>query len=190
MKKRNLKLGAVLAVLLSTSLGMGGQAFAAGAATDTVNTEVTAPSSFGDQVIEAGLKYMGTPYKYASSRSTKSTMDCSEFTMWAYKEGAGIDMGKGGARSQARYLKANGTYFTDINQLQKGDLIFFGKYKGSKASSYKGTSSEINKISHVGIYMGDNKVLHTYSKKSGGVKITEFQGTSWGHRFLAGGRPY
>ncbi|WP_139491853.1 C40 family peptidase [Brevibacillus dissolubilis] len=149
-----------------------------------------ASTDIAEKVIQAGLKYLGTPYEYASTRSTKTTMDCSEFTMWAYKEGAGIDMGRGGATSQSKYVKANGVYFHDVNQLKRGDLIFFMKYRGYKASDYTGIDAATQSITHIGIYMGDNKVLHTYSKESGGVKITDFQGTSWGYRFIAGGRPY
>ncbi|WP_312117088.1 C40 family peptidase [Brevibacillus reuszeri] len=153
-----------------------------------VETENT--SSLGDKVIAAGKKYLGTPYEYGSTRSNKKTMDCSELTMWAYLEGANIDMGKGGARSQANYVKKNGSYTTDINKLKKGDLVFFMAYKGYKESDYKGIDVSKQNITHVAIYMGDNKLLNTFSKESGGVKITDFKDTHWGYRFIMGGRPY
>ncbi len=146
--------------------------------------------SIGNQVVQAGLKYLGVPYEYGSSRSSKTTMDCSEFTMWAYREGAQIDMGRGGAQSQFRYVQNHGHYSYNINDLQVGDLIFFMHYKGSRASDYQGVVASQERIGHVGIYMGNNQVLHTYSKKAGGVKITKFRGTSWGYRFIVGGRPY
>ncbi|MED2253150.1 NlpC/P60 family protein [Brevibacillus parabrevis] len=143
-----------------------------------------------DNVIAAGKKYLGTPYEYSSTRSNKKTMDCSEFTMWAYRDGADIDMGNGGARSQADFVKKNGTYTTDINKLKKGDLVFFMVYKGYKESDYKGINVPKQSITHVGIYMGDNKLLHTFSKESGGVKVTDFKNTHWEYRFIMGGRPY
>ncbi|USG63946.1 C40 family peptidase [Brevibacillus ruminantium] len=146
--------------------------------------------SNGDKVIKAGKKYLGTPYEYGSSRSTKDTMDCSEFTMWAYKEGLGIDMGRGGAKSQANFVKANGHYTYDKSQLKKGDLVFFMSYRGWKQSDYKGVDPLKQSITHVGIYMGDDKLLQTYSKESGGVKITDFSNTHWEYRFVMGGRPY
>lgn len=146
-------------------------------------------ASKGDQVVQAGLKYLGTPYEYASSRSTKTTMDCSEFTMWAYKEGSGINMGRGGANSQLKYIKANGHLTYNKANLQKGDLIFFMSYRGENPSKYAGDASK-QPISHVGIYMGNNKVLHTYSKDSGGVKISNFKGTTWEKRYVSSGRPY
>ncbi|QQE73182.1 C40 family peptidase [Brevibacillus composti] len=156
----------------------------------TANPADDADLSKGERVIAAGKKYLGTPYQYASTRSTKTTMDCSEFTMWAYKEGLGIDMGRGGAKSQANYVKQNGHYTTDMKQLKKGDLVFFMSYRGWKASDYKGVDPSKQSITHVGIYMGDDKLLHTFSKESGGVKITNFSDTHWEYRFIMGGRPY
>lgn len=150
----------------------------------------TPGASIGDKVIEAGKKYLGTPYEYGSTRANKKTMDCSEFTMWAYLEGAGIDMGKGGAKSQANYVKSHGSYTTDINKLKRGDLVFFMSYKGYKESDYQNIDVAKQSITHVGIYMGDDKLLHTFSKESGGVKITDFKGTHWEYRFIMGGRPY
>lgn len=141
-------------------------------------------SDIGEKVIAAGKKYLGTPYEYGSSRSNKKTMDCSELTMWAYLEGANIDMGRGGARSQANYVKSHGEYTTDINKLKKGDLVFFMAYKGWKKSDYKGIDVSKQSITHVAIYMGDNKLLNTFSKESGGVKITDFKGTHWEYRFI------
>ncbi|WP_342406194.1 NlpC/P60 family protein [Brevibacillus sp. FSL K6-2834] len=146
--------------------------------------------SKGDKVIEAGKKYLGTPYQYGSTRSNKDTMDCSEFTMWAYRDGLGIDMGRGGARSQANYVKQHGHYTYDMKQLKKGDLVFFMSYRGWKESDYKGVDPLKQSITHVGIYMGDDKLLQTFSKESGGVKITNFSDTHWEYRFIMGGRPY
>ncbi|MGD8192727.1 NlpC/P60 family protein, partial [Brevibacillus ginsengisoli] len=148
----------------------------------------TPVNSIGQAVIQAGLKYLGTPYEYASSRSTKTTMDCSEFVMWAYREGAGIDMGRGGATSEFNYVKAHGTYYYDKSKLQPGDLIWFMKYRGWKASDYAGIDASSQPIQHIGIYMGNNKVLHTFG--AGGVKITDLEGTHWGYRFIKAGRPY
>ncbi|QRG69491.1 C40 family peptidase [Brevibacillus choshinensis] len=153
----------------------------------TTNPET---SNIGDKVIEAGKKYLGTPYEYGSTRSNKKTMDCSEFTMWAYRDGAGINMGTGGTKAQANYVKSHGSYTTDINKLKKGDLVFFMSYKGWRESDYKNIDVSKQSMTHVGIYMGDGKLLHTFSKESGGVKMTDFKGTHWEYRFIMGGRPY
>ncbi|MGN7468527.1 C40 family peptidase [Brevibacillus sp. SAFN-007a] len=159
-------------------------------ATPAPGKQEESASSIADRVIAAGKKYIGTPYEYSSSRANKKTMDCSEFTMWAYRDGANIDMGNGGARSQALFVKSNGTYTTDINKLKKGDLVFFMAYKGYKESDYKGINVPQQSITHVAIYLGDDKLLHTFSKESGGVTITDFKRTHWEYRFIMGGRPY
>lgn len=39
------------------------------------------------QVIEAGKKYMGTPYEFGSNRSNTRTFDCSDFVRQAFWEG-------------------------------------------------------------------------------------------------------
>ncbi|RNB87808.1 gamma-glutamyl hydrolase [Brevibacillus fluminis] len=127
-------------------------------------------------VIKAGEKYMGTPYQYASSRSDKSTMDCSEFVMWAYKEGANIDLGKGGARSEYKKTKE-----ISRSQLRPGDLVFF-----STRATMKYDANDINRIGHVGIYVGDNKVLHTYGE--GGVKYSSMKSGWWNEHFVRAGR--
>lgn len=123
------------------------------------------------KIIAAGEKYLGVPYKYGSSRKEKSTMDCSEFTMWAYKEGAGINLGAGGARSQ--YKK--GTPISR-SELQVGDLVFFSTKKTMKYSK-----SSVERIGHVGIYAGNNKVLHTYGK--GGVTYSNMSKGWWNDHF-------
>lgn len=170
MTKRNWFTKTSLAVLLSTSLlliGESGQALAS-----TSNTVSTQSSSIGQKIIKAGEKYLGTPYKYASSRYDKSTMDCSEFTMWAYKEGAGIDIGKGGARSQYK----QGTKIKR-SQLRVGDLVFF-----STKATMKYPKSSINRIGHVGIYAGNNKVLHTYG--AGGVRYSNMASGWWDDHYV------
>ncbi len=133
-------------------------------------------TAIGQKVIKAGEKYLGTPYKYASSRSDKSTMDCSEFVMWAFKEGAGIDLGKGGARSEFKKT-------TEISRsdLRVGDLVFF-----STKATMKYAKNSLNRIGHVGIYAGNNKVLHTYG--AGGVKYSDMSKGWWNDHFERAGR--
>jgi cell wall-associated NlpC family hydrolase len=139
-----------------------------------------------EAVIAAGMKYLGTPYEYGSSRSTTTTFDCSDFVRQAFKDGVGLIL-PADSRQQGKYVKDKGGVKTDWRQLKRGDLIFFMSYKGSRASSYAGVNKATATITHDGIYLGDGKVLHTFSKESGGVKISSIEGTHWEHRFLFGG---
>lgn len=65
--------------------------------------------------------------------------------------------------------------------------MFFMSYKGSRASSYARINKFNQRITHVGIYLGNGKMLHTFSKASGGVRIDSISGKHWEHRFIFGG---
>ncbi|HZG87144.1 C40 family peptidase [Paenibacillus sp.] len=139
-----------------------------------------------EAVINAGKKYMGRPYEFGSSRTSTRTFDCSDFVRQAYLEGVKIKL-PGDSRSQAAYAKSNGRIVRRWQDLKPGDIMFFMSYRGSKASNYKGIDKMKQRVTHDGIYLGNGKVLHTYSKESGGVRIDDFRGRHWEYRFLYGG---
>ncbi|WP_240675823.1 NlpC/P60 family protein [Ammoniphilus sp. CFH 90114] len=140
-----------------------------------------------EAIIKAGLRYLGTPYEYGSSRSSTKTFDCSAFVRQVYIDAVGLDMGRGGATSQYHYLKNSGAKIkTNWRDLEKGDIMIFMPYRGTAKSNY---SKDRDSIGHSGIYMGDGKVLHTYSKESGGVRVDSIAGRHWEYRFIAGGSP-
>ncbi|EJL20779.1 C40 family peptidase [Brevibacillus sp. BC25] len=120
-------------------------------------------TNIADQVIKNGEKYMGTKYKYGSSSSTTSTFDCSSFTQRVFKE-AGITLPRD-SRQQSTVGKS-----VSKSNLQKGDLIFM------KAS----VTTSSDRITHVAIYAGDGKILHTYG--SPGVTYSKYDGTNWEKR--------
>ncbi|MNN29154.1 D-gamma-glutamyl-meso-diaminopimelic acid endopeptidase CwlS precursor [compost metagenome] len=136
-------------------------------------------------VINTGKKYLGTPYEFGSDRNTTATFDCSDFVRQAYKEALGIVL-PADSRKQGAWIKEQGTAVNDISSLKAGDLVFFMSYKGSSASAYAGVNKSTEKITHVAIYLGNGQLLHTYSNKSGGVRIDTFS-NSWENRFLFGG---
>lgn len=138
-----------------------------------------------EQVIAAGMKYLGTPYEYGSSRSNTSTFDCSDFVRQAYKDALGLTL-PADSRQQGDYIKDNSTAVYSIDNLKRGDLVFFMSYKGSSAKSYEGINKQNQRITHVAIYLGNGQLLHTYSQESGGVIVDKLDG-SWVHRFMFGG---
>lgn len=175
------------------SVGGSGSANSGASGSGTVskpaeNTQAPATSSNAsvEKVIAAGMKYLGTPYEFGSSRSTTTTFDCSDFVRQAFKDALGITL-PADSRQQGDYVKNKGNYTTNINNLKRGDLMFFMSYKGSSASSYSGINKSAQRITHVGIYLGDGKILHTYSKESGGVTTSTVTGKHWEHRFIFGG---
>ncbi|MNP63179.1 NlpC/P60 family protein [compost metagenome] len=84
-------------------------------------------------------------------------------------------------------MKDKGAVEKDWTQLKRGDLMYFMSYRGTKASAYSGINKSSARITHTGIYLGDGKILHTYSKESGGVTTSKIDGTHWEKRFLFGG---
>ncbi|WP_044482242.1 C40 family peptidase [Paenibacillus antibioticophila] len=160
-----------------------------------INGKVTSPtpspspgtldSAKIEQVIRTGQKYLGTPYEYGSDRNTTDTFDCSDFVRQAYRESIGIVL-PADSRKQGAWIRDNGTAVYSMDSLKRGDLVFFMSYKGSSASSYAGVNPNTERITHVGIYLGNGEILHTYSNSSGGVRKDKLTG-SWKHRFLYGG---
>lgn len=146
---------------------------------------VSNSSSVRDRIISAGKKYLGTPYEFGSDRSNTRTFDCSDFVRQAFKDGAGITL-PSDSRQQGAYVKSLGHTTTNWRDLQPGDLMFFMSYKGTNASAYPSNKSG-QTITHVGIYLGNGQILHTYSKDSGGVRIDSIAGKHWENRFIFGG---
>ncbi|WP_426450966.1 C40 family peptidase [Paenibacillus sp. S-38] len=154
--------------------------------TSTSTSSSTVYSSAAvSKVIAAGKAYLGTPYEYASDRSNTNTFDCSDFVRQAFKDALGLTL-PSSSRTQGDYVKSIGKTSTNWRDLKPGDLMFFMSYKGGSASSYPSNKSG-QTITHVGIYLGDGKVLHTYSKDSGGVRIDSIAGRHWEYRFIFGG---
>ncbi|MGI6128949.1 MAG: LysM peptidoglycan-binding domain-containing protein [bacterium] len=102
----------------------------------------------GTDIVDKAKAYLGTPYRYGASGP--SSFDCSGFTAYVYAQfgrtlphNAASQFGHGQPVAK--------------NDLQPGDLVFFGYY-GSRD------------IQHVGIFVGGNNFIHASS--SGGVKYS------------------
>lgn len=178
--KKTIVAGIVSTALLTTGVvpfHINDQAYAASA---------TSKSSKIESVISLGGKYRGTPYEFGSNRSTTRTFDCSDFVKHIYKKAAGVTI-PGSSRTQAAWVKKHSTVKTSWSSLKRGDLVFFMSYKGSSASSYSRINKSAQRVTHVGLYLGNGKILHTYSKKSGGVRVDSVKGTQWEYRMIFGG---
>lgn len=99
----------------------------------------------GEEVVKEALKYVGNPYVYGGNSLTNGT-DCSGFSSGVYKK-FGVNLQRS---SRAQYA-SNGTY-VKRSELKAGDLVFYG-YNG--------------RVTHVAIYMGDDKIVHASTPKTG-----------------------
>ncbi|WP_017238846.1 C40 family peptidase [Streptomyces sp. SS] len=101
---------------------------------ERVNLGSEAPSNgFGAAALAAADTRVGMPY--VSGHEGPSSFDCSGLTQWAYGR-AGIDL------SRTTYTQQNDGTKIGRSQLKPGDLVFF------------------NSLQHVGLYAGNNTVLH------------------------------
>lgn len=107
----------------------------------------------GDQVIAAARKYLGVPYVWGGTDPSVG-LDCSGFIQRSYKD-LGIDVPRVSA-DQARA----GRPVASLADARPGDLVAFD------------WSAARPGIDHIGIYMGDNKMI--VAPRSGDVvKIQE-----------------
>ena len=111
-------------------------------------------SEIGRQIVEFALQYQGYPYTWGGT-SPSTGFDCSGFTTYVYGH-FGIQLHRV-ACDQA----ANDGVAVDISALQPGDLLCF--------------YSSADYIGHVGIYIGNNRFIHS-STYTTGVIISELGG--------------
>lgn len=143
--------------------------------------------NYANNVISFGLLFLGTPYEYGSDRDNPNTFDCSDFARWVFLGALGMDLPKD-SRSQERYVETfSKRQYWDLYQAKPGDLLFFMDYKGPRAEDYQNINPANERISHVGIYIGNGNLLHTASKATGGVRIDYMYKTHLEWRFVNGG---
>ena len=106
----------------------------------------------GDDILTAGEQYYGTKYGLGSDGST--ALDCGLFTQFAFKD-VGLSLNSRCADDQMKQFEDAGALIP-LSQAGPGDLVFF--LHTYECDAYKG-------VTHVGIYAGDNKMLHCGSSK-------------------------
>ena len=106
----------------------------------------------GDDILTAGEAYYGTEYGLGSDGSSK--LDCGLFTQFAFKD-VGLSLSSRCADDQMKQFEDAGALIP-LSQAGPGDLVFF--LRTYECDAYKD-------ITHVGIYAGDNKMLHCGSSK-------------------------
>lgn len=113
-----------------------------------------------DDIVETAKKYIGVRYK--SKVAPGYVMDCSGFVALVYSK---IDMTLPRSSSE-QYRKAE---HIPLRYAKKGDLVFFKIRK--------------NMVSHVGIYIGDGRFIHSPSTGKR-IRIENLSGQYWKRRFV------
>jgi len=107
--------------------------------------------------------WIGTPYRFGGS--SKKGIDCSAFTKELYSEVFNLDI-KRNSRDIFSMVSPVGK-----EELKEGDLVFFKIHS--------------RRISHIGIYLGNNRFAHASSK---GVAISSLDDAYYSRYFYKGGR--
>jgi len=118
-------------------------------------------SNKASDLVENAMGFLGVPYKRGGN-SAETGFDCSGFVRAMYEQTIGLVLPRR-AKEQAA-----ATDHIDKSELRPGDLVFFNTMKRA--------------FSHVGIYIGDGKFIH--SPRTGSeVRVEDMRATYWQRRF-------
>ena len=110
------------------------------AAADSPELEEVKRIAKADNLINTALKYLGVKYRWGES--SPSGFDCSGFTKYVFNE-EGINLTRS-SRSQCR----EGEKIESIEDLKRGDLVFFGGETSIRTVGHVGIVTEVDSAAH------------------------------------------
>ena len=123
-------------------------------------TEVPQDETLNDLAFYA-LSLAGTPYRYGGN-SPETGFDCSGFVRHVFHRTLGIELPR-----SSREINGLGERIAP-NELRPGDLVFYNTLRRA--------------FSHVGIYLGDGRFVHSPSS-GGGIRVEDMSQGYWQKRF-------
>ncbi|NHN31710.1 C40 family peptidase [Paenibacillus agricola] len=151
----------------------GRQGYIAAASTDyRFKADRPAWERKADTIIDTGLVHLEKPYQFGASSKQTATFDCSSYTRYIFNQN-GFDLPRD-SRQQSQVGQN-----VKIGDIRKGDLLFF-------TTPQRKNETGLQRIGHVALYLGDNKVLHTY-RVGIGVTVTELD-DQWRGRIVSAKR--
>ena len=127
----------------------------------TVFTKIQEITDRASNLVTRAVDFLGTRYQRGGN-NVEQGLDCSGLVRLVFKDAANIEL----PRTAAEISHAGEKI--DASELQPGDLVFYNTLKRG--------------FSHVGIYLGDNKFIHSPSK-GGQVRIESMELSYWKKRF-------
>jgi len=113
------------------------------------------------ELVVNAMGFLGVPYKWGGT-SAETGFDCSGFVRAIYEQSVGLLLPRKAEQQAAATQKIEKT------DLQPGDLVFFNTMRRA--------------FSHVGIYIGDGKFIH--SPRAGSeVRVESLSLSYWQRRF-------
>jgi hypothetical protein len=113
------------------------------------------------ELVMNAMGFLGVPYRRGGS-SVETGFDCSGFVKAMYQQTLGLILPRRANEQAAATQKI------DRRDLQPGDLVFFNTLRHA--------------FSHVGIYIGDNKFIHS-PKPGAQVRVEDMGVPYWSKRF-------
>ena len=109
-------------------------------------TVYTSNEELRSSIVAYAMQYLGYPYVHGG-KSLATGTDCSGFTCYIY-----ADFGYSISRTPSGQYSSAGKSI-DYSEIQPGDIICYGK----------------SKCTHVGMYIGDGKIIHAANSRKGVV---------------------
>lgn len=139
-----------------------------GNSTGANSGSVDVASSLMDAFIAKARQYIGLPYVWGGSNPSAG-FDCSGYVCYVMNNcGLGWNVGRTNCKGLLNYCDK-----IDKSELQPGDLVFFERTYDTYGAS------------HVGIYIGNNRMLQC---GTGGVQYADITSAYWTSHYLASGR--
>lgn len=120
--------------------------------------------ALASNILERGKSLIGTRYRFGGTST--DGFDCSGFIGYLFREQAGMTLPR--STREMINLKAP---LVARNALKPGDLLFF-------------STQGRGRVSHAGIYLGDDRFIHSSSHRSGGVRVDSLDDTYWAKTFI------
>ncbi|QZI72291.1 C40 family peptidase [Pseudomonas protegens] len=117
-----------------------------------------------DSILERGMSLIGTRYRFGGT--SEAGFDCSGFIGYLFREEAGMNL----PRSTREMINVKAPLVAR-NNLKPGDLLFF-------------STNGRGRVSHAGIYLGDDQFIHSSSRRSGGVRVDSLGDSYWSKTFI------
>ena len=113
------------------------------------------------KLVVSSMEFLGVPYR-AGGTNSNTGFDCSGFVRAIFEQSVGLILPRK-ASDQAKVTES-----IDRTELKPGDLVFFNTMKHA--------------FSHVGIYVGDHKFIHS-PRPGYGVRVEDMRQAYWERRY-------
>ena len=113
------------------------------------------------ELVVNAMGFLGVPYRRGGN-SVETGFDCSGFVRAMYQQTVGLLLPRSADQQAAA------TQTIEKSELKPGDLVFFNTMRRA--------------FSHVGIYIGDNKFIHS-PKPGADVRVEDMRTGYWQTRF-------